>query len=156
MAGQNISDVIEAYLKQILAVEQQIEINRADIAARFDCVPSQINYVIKTRFTDQQGYYVQSKRGGGGYIRIEKLHFRDKDEYLQRLLSLIGPHITMNKAVAMLNQLVSDELMTKHEAQLVATLLSDQALQVDDQLIAATLRANLLKALLTSLRYERF
>ena len=72
MQGQNISDIIEKYLKQILADSEEIEIRRSEIADLFDVVPSQINYVIKTRFTIQNGYVVESKRGGGGYIRIEK------------------------------------------------------------------------------------
>lgn len=69
---QNITDIIEAYLKQILHDEKTIEIKRQEIAQRFDCVPSQINYVINTRFTVEKGYFVESKRGGGGYIRIKK------------------------------------------------------------------------------------
>ncbi|HBV56591.1 MAG TPA: CtsR family transcriptional regulator, partial [Weissella confusa] len=69
MAEQNMSDYIEAYLKQILQQSEQIEIRRAELAERFNVVPSQINYVIKTRFSIQQGYHVISKRGGGGFIR---------------------------------------------------------------------------------------
>ena len=72
MEEKSISDIIEEYLKQILGESSQIEIRRSEIANHFDVVPSQINYVIKTRFTIQHGYLVQSKRGGGGYIRIER------------------------------------------------------------------------------------
>ena len=67
-----LSDSIERYLKGRLskAVEGVIEIRRSEVAEQFDCVPSQINYVLETRFTPQRGYYVESRRGGGGYIRI--------------------------------------------------------------------------------------
>lgn len=72
MNHHNTSDLIEAYLKKILEDSETIEIRRAEMANLFNCVPSQINYVINTRFTIQRGYTVESKRGGGGYIRIEK------------------------------------------------------------------------------------
>ena len=76
---RNISDVIESYLKQILEMSQQdiLEIKRNEIADKFQCVPSQINYVINTRFTIERGYLVESKRGGGGYIRIMKVKSQD-------------------------------------------------------------------------------
>src|SRR3954470_11775090 len=72
---RNISDLIEQYLKQMLqdSSEGSIEIQRSDLADKFSCVPSQINYVISTRFTLEKGYYVESKRGGGGYIRIQRV-----------------------------------------------------------------------------------
>ena len=73
MKNRNMSDIIESYLKQILQQEEHVEISRSEIADQFQCVPSQINYVINTRFTPQKGYIVESKRGGGGYIRIMKL-----------------------------------------------------------------------------------
>ncbi len=156
MAGQNISDIIEAYLKEILAADRQIEINRASIAAQFNCVPSQINYVIKTRFSSQQGYLVESKRGGGGYIRIEKLRYRDQDHYLNQLLALVTAQISFEKAVSILQQLVDNKVLSTHEAQLLATMLTDDAFAVTDQVATDTLRANLLSALLNGLRYQRF
>ena len=71
---RNISDIIEEYLKQVLekSEEEIVEIKRSEIANKFQCVPSQINYVINTRFTLERGYIVESKRGGGGFIRIIK------------------------------------------------------------------------------------
>ncbi len=71
---RNISDIIEQYLKQVIDLSNNnvIEIKRNEIADRFECVPSQINYVINTRFTLERGFVVESKRGGGGYIRIIK------------------------------------------------------------------------------------
>ena len=72
---RNISDIIESYLKQVLEMSEKeiVEIKRNEIADKFQCVPSQINYVINTRFTIEKGYVVESKRGGGGYIRIIKV-----------------------------------------------------------------------------------
>ena len=82
MNHHNTSDLIEAYLKKILEDSETIEIRRAEMANLFNCVPSQINYVINTRFTIQRGYTVESKRGGGGYIRIEKVKITDNHHYL--------------------------------------------------------------------------
>ena len=72
----NMSDIIEQYIKRLFeeADEDVVEIQRAHIAQRFDCVPSQLNYVIKTRFTNEHGYEIESKRGGGGYIRITTIN----------------------------------------------------------------------------------
>ncbi len=84
MAHQNTSDLIESYIKKILENSEMIEIRRIEMADLFNCVPSQINYVINTRFTIQRGYLVESKRGGGGYIRIAKVRISDKNSYLSR------------------------------------------------------------------------
>ena len=72
---RNISDIIECYLKKVLEMSEKdiLEIKRSEVADKFQCVPSQINYVINTRFTIERGYIVESKRGGGGYIRIMKV-----------------------------------------------------------------------------------
>lgn len=155
MAGQNISDIIEAYLKQILAEQQQIEINRSEIAAQFNCVPSQINYVIKTRFNQQQGYWVESKRGGGGYIRIEKLQFNDLNHYIDQLLDFVDSRLTEDELQFFLQQLYDHDMITKREAQMVAVLAAHQTLNLDHRIAEETLRANLLIGLLNSLRYQR-
>ncbi len=75
--------------------EDVVEIQRANIAQRFDCVPSQLNYVIKTRFTNEHGYEIESKRGGGGCIRITKIESKeDATGYINHLLQLIGPYLS--------------------------------------------------------------
>ena len=68
-----ISDMIEEYIRDIIADEESVELSRSELANRFNCVPSQINYVISTRFIPELGFSVESRRGGGGYIRINKL-----------------------------------------------------------------------------------
>ncbi len=92
---RNISDIIEQYLKAVLTQSDQdlIEIKRSELAKRFDCVPSQINYVIGTRFTVEKGYIVESKRGGGGYIRIIKVKPADHAELCDQIIDLIGKGI---------------------------------------------------------------
>ena len=96
MSNRNTSDLIEDYLKKILRATDSIEIRRAEMADLFSCVPSQINYVINTRFTLQQGYQVESKRGGGGYIRIAKLRFTSSRSYLSALSHTLGEKISEN------------------------------------------------------------
>ena len=76
--ARNTSDSIEEYIKELLGQSGIAEIQRSNLADTFQVVPSQINYVIKTRFTESRGYIVESKRGGGGYIRIVKVRFSDK------------------------------------------------------------------------------
>ena len=83
MSGKNTSDNIEAYIKAILEQAGMVELKRSELADVFQVVPSQINYVIKTRFTESRGYVVESKRGGGGYIRIGKVEFSDRAKQLK-------------------------------------------------------------------------
>ena len=90
MGIKNTSDSIEEYIKTILAQAGMVELKRSELANVFQVVPSQINYVIKTRFTESRGYIVESKRGGGGYIRIGKIEFSDRHQMLSDLLTNVG------------------------------------------------------------------
>src|SRR5690625_2944551 len=103
----NISDIIEAYLKKVLhsTGKNAIEIKRSEIADQFECVPSQINYVINTRFTTEKGYIVESKRGGGGYIRIIRLEHRDEFELIDDIIHLINPKVSQQTAIDVLERL---------------------------------------------------
>ena len=94
MTSKNTSDSIEEYIKKILAQSGFAEIKRSVLADNFSVVPSQINYVIKTRFTESRGYAVESKRGGGGYIRIAKISFSDQHQMLNNLEATIGEQIS--------------------------------------------------------------
>ena len=88
-----LSDLIENFIKEMLEDDDEAIIQRNDLAGKFNCVPSQINYVIATRFTPTQGYYVESQRGGGGYIKIEKVNIT-KSNYLMHIINSIGDKIT--------------------------------------------------------------
>ena len=117
MSAQNTSDIIEAYLRKLLEEAREIEIKRADLASQFDVVPSQINYVIKTRFTPSKGFDVESKRGGGGYIKIFKYHYSAKHEFLLDLAQKLPANLTEGMA--------QDILQLLFEGNLLLLLLAD-------------------------------
>ena len=147
MQNRNISDIIEQYLKDILADSRRIEIKRSEIAQQFDCVPSQINYVIKTRFTLKNGYVVKSKRGGGGYIRIVKVDLDD-------LISAIGTEITENQAYQLISSLYEDGVFSRKEANYVLAAISRQALDLPTAEMENMIRARILVSILNQLRCE--
>ncbi|MCK2159017.1 MULTISPECIES: CtsR family transcriptional regulator [Exiguobacterium] len=148
---QNITDIIEAYLKQILHDEKKIEIKRQEIAERFDCVPSQINYVINTRFTIEKGYFVESKRGGGGYIRIQKIVILDSHDLLDEISRWVGNDLTEQAAEDYLIRLVNEQLLTRREAILIQSLLQKESLPMalEDQ---RRMRAHLMQTVLQTIK----
>lgn len=153
MDHQNMSDIIEAYLKKVLGQTDQIEIRRSEMADRFNCVPSQINYVINTRFTIQKGYLVESKRGGGGYIRIIKVKLLDEAEMLDTIIDIVGDSISENDANSVVQKLYEDKLVTKREAILMISSMSKSVLSLENRL-GKIIRAQMLRAFLNHLRYE--
>lgn len=152
---RNISDIIEQYLKSILTKsdEDLIEIKRSEIAKRFQCVPSQINYVISTRFTVEQGYVVESKRGGGGYIRIIKVRPHDQADLMKQLTDFIGESINQTNAENIINRLYEEEALTKREARLMFSVMERTLFPIAAN-YRDMIRANLLKAMLDTLKYK--
>ncbi len=147
-----MSDIIEDYLKEILEINQEIEIRRSEMATLFDCVPSQINYVINTRFTVPQGYRVESKRGGGGYIRIIKIDFLQHGNYLLHLADSVSSELTESEAFAMLKQLHTNEIINFKEKKIISVLLSNKPLlSISENNL---LRSHMMVVLLESLMYE--
>ncbi|WP_423188563.1 CtsR family transcriptional regulator [Alkalibacterium sp. f15] len=153
MDNKNMTDIIEAYLKKVLNQKEQVEIRRSEIAELFDCVPSQINYVINTRFTIQKGYIVESKRGGGGYIRIIKVQVLDESDMLNTMIEVIGNSIFERDAKSVVQKLFDDEIISKREAKLMIVAM-DKSLYTGDRVTDNRVRANLLRSMLANLRYE--
>src|SRR5690625_6154457 len=117
----SISDIIEAYLKEVLKSEgdEMIEIKRNEMANHFECVPSQINYVINTRFTLERGYLIESKRGGGGYIRIIRIEHRDDSHLIDDIISIINPVVSQQVAENVLERLRNKEIRSEeHTSEL--------------------------------------
>lgn len=154
MQNRNISDIIEKYLKSILADSKQIEIKRAEIAQQFDVVPSQINYVIKTRFNIQNGYIVESKRGGGGYIRIAKVNLANNVNIIDQLIAYIGEQIDARKGFQIIQSLYEDKVLTKKEANLILATIDSNTLSFANKDLEDTVRAKILISVLNRLRYE--
>ncbi|RIV24502.1 CtsR family transcriptional regulator [Alicyclobacillaceae bacterium I2511] len=153
--ANNISDVIERYLKRILQQSQSgmVELQRGDLAELFQCVPSQINYVISTRFSVDYGYVVESKRGGGGYIRIRKVEL-DPTTPLSRIAQSIGHTLSQREAEAIVESLLRENLLTRREYSLLKTVVHRDVLGVDLPL-RDELRARLLAQSLVALTMAR-
>ena len=152
---RNISDIIEHYLKEVLEMSEKslVEIKRSEIADKFECVPSQINYVINTRFTIEKGYVVESKRGGGGFIRIMKVQTHDHAHLIDQLLSLIQSRIPQNSAEDLILRLVEEAVINKREAKIMLSVIDRSVLYLELP-YRDELRARLFKAMLTSLKYK--
>ncbi|MCI3028872.1 CtsR family transcriptional regulator [Desemzia incerta] len=153
MENKNMSDIIESYLKKVLGQSDQVEIRRSEMADLFNCVPSQINYVINTRFTVQKGYLVESKRGGGGYIRIIKVKLLDESEMLDTIIEIVGNSISQNDAFSIVQKLYEDDFLNKREAVLIMAAMDKVVLGLDNK-TAKEVRARILKSCLNNLRYE--
>ena len=151
--NQNMSDLIESYLKNVLLSNETVEIRRSEIADQFNCVPSQINYVINTRFTIQQGYIVESKRGGGGYIRIMKVNLVDEMDVLNTLGDLIPPQLSVREANHLLQNLYENELISKREAQMMALMMEKDTFPVSVK-NGDEIRSNMMKKLIDNLKYR--
>jgi len=149
---RNISDLIEQYLKQILdnSGESAVEIQRNDLAEKFSCVPSQINYVISTRFTLEKGYVVESKRGGGGYVRIQRVELPTLKGIQLHFDQTIGEQIDQCNAEGLIYQLEEAGHMTKREANLIRVAIHRDTLVLKLP-YRDELRARLLKSMLVAL-----
>lgn len=152
---RNISDIIEEYLKTVLELsdEEIVEIKRNEIADKFQCVPSQINYVINTRFTVERGYIVESKRGGGGYIRIIRVQPNENVHIIDYLVSLIKTNISQSSAEDVIVRLVEEDIITNREAKIMLSVIDRSVLYIELP-YRDELRARMLKAMLTTLKYK--
>ena len=152
---KNISDIIENYLKEVLEMSGKslVEIKRSEVADKFECVPSQINYVINTRFTIEKGYVVESKRGGGGFIRIMKVQSHDYAHLIDQLLSLIQTRIPQSSAEDVIYRLVEEKVINGREAKIMLSVIDRSVLYLDLP-YRDELRARILKAMLTTLKYK--
>ncbi|MCI1859243.1 MAG: CtsR family transcriptional regulator [Sporolactobacillus sp.] len=151
---RNISDIIEKYIKDVLDSSDIIKLKRSELAEKFQCVPSQINYVLKTRFSIERGYIVESKRGGGGYIQVIKVQPVTEADLIDEMINLIGYRLTENMAESIIIHLLEQEVINKREARLMLSAV-DHGVSAFDIPIRDRIRANILKAMLQSLTYTR-
>ncbi len=147
-----LSDTIEDFIKMLLAQDEpEVELKRNELAEYFGCAPSQINYVLATRFTPDHGYVIESRRGGGGYIRIVRVVQQPGQQLMYLIHERIGDSITEGEATHIITHLVEQKMLTPSEGELARAAVSAQALAVPlPESMKDTLRAKSLKTMLTS------
>ena len=147
-----ISEKIAKMIEQMLEEQNGIaEIQRNDFANRLGCVPSQINYVISSRFSKQHGYIVESRRGGGGYIKITRVRM-EGSEYLMHLFASVGNSLDIPSLRAYLISLLENGIISERHLKIFSSMLSDSALAAEsDKNVRDMLRADIFKTLLLNL-----
>lgn len=146
----SLSDVIEEYINDIMASadKDSIDIQRNILAQRFKCAPSQINYVLTTRFNNDRGYVVESRRGGGGYVRIYKMNV-DGNNHIEKIIKdSIGDSLTKTRAESIISSLIDNNIINEREKHIMTRALSDRSLKKIFHGDRNTIRADLLKEML--------
>lgn len=144
-----LSDSIEQFIKELMSEDAHIELRRNELAQHFGCAPSQINYVLATRFSVDHGYIIESRRGGGGYVRIVRMQNRGEKNFLETLLERVGNSIDEDTANAIISNLYERKMVTRNEALLLKSGVSRNALALPinakDVLRAAVFRNMLIQ-----------
>lgn len=154
----SLADEIERYLVYLLKRSQEgmVELRRADLAGRFECVPSQINYVLETRFSPERGYLVESRRGGGGFIRIIRVRYESPNHLLREILGAIGDQLDEQRALHCIQLLRERRVVSEREAEMMAAAVSRETLRLNlparDRTRAGLLRAMVLSACKSQLK----
>ena len=143
-----VSDVIAGFIDEMLSeAGGTAELRRAELASRFNCVPSQINYVISTRFSPEHGYIVESRRGGGGYIRIKRVAVEAK-LLIMHTINAIGETVDANTGAALIANLRQSKAINDEKAGLILAAISTRALKPARPMERDELRASILKQML--------
>ena len=147
-----LSDVIEAIIKQMIEENHGCAIiSRSLLAERVNCVPSQITYVLSTRFTNGQGYLVESKRGGGGQIRIAQIQRAGETDYLMHTINSLGEDLSQHQAEVYLQNFLDYGIIDEKEERVFRAALSDKALYRVEPDKKALVRMDIFKNMLISL-----
>ncbi|NBI08020.1 CtsR family transcriptional regulator [Senegalia massiliensis] len=150
-----ISDIIEKFIVSMMTDTEKdiLEIQRNELAEHFKCAPSQINYVLATRFTPEKGYYIESKRGGGGYIKIIRVNIKEEKDIRKLLINSIGNSITTQKSYNIIDNLNEKEFITNRESLIMKNAISNSSLSLVGE-YKNELRAKIFKYMLISLLSE--
>ena len=146
----NLSDLIEQYIMEAIADSEQVELKRSEIAQEFNCVPSQINYVISTRFIPELGFYVESKRGGNGYIKISRINL-SKSDYVKDLIYNIGGKMSQSVMEVYLRELLRYNVIDDKNSSIISAALSEKSLNQVEKLKRDQVRADMFKNILVKL-----
>ena len=141
-----ITDLIAAFLQESLnhAENGVLEVQRSDLAQKFNCVPSQINYVMSTRFSPERGYIVESRRGGNGYIRITRVHV-NRQTLMMHVINSIGAEVDLPSARAMLENLFHAGALDERTARTLLAAVGDKSLGAAPKNLRDRIRADILK-----------
>lgn len=143
-----ISDSIETFIRELLEAQSSVELKRNELASYFNCVPSQINYVIQTRFTTERGYLVESRRGGGGYVKITRVQL-ENNNLIEHILNNMGRSVDIMTIEAILNTLYVNNNIGSGEAKIIMTACSNNSLSaIPDGPLKNIVRADIFKNLL--------
>lgn len=142
-----VSDIIERFLLETLGDELSVNFNRNELATYFSVAPSQINYVLSTRFTPERGYIIESRRGGGGSVKLIRVSEDADDVIVKYIEETLSEGIEYGKACQILDRLTTDGIYTANEAALIKAALADKAL-VAPTVAKARLRGSILKNIL--------
>lgn len=150
----NISDMIAEFIDNIIGDDNEVKLSRVELANYFAVAPSQINYVLSTRFTVDKGYIIESKRGGGGCITLVRIS-PDRTSLLSAILDEIDktPNLSYNKTQHILMRLNKEGIITDREQELMNVALSDKVLSLPVKM-ADSLRRNMFKEMLAHLLKE--
>jgi transcriptional regulator CtsR len=145
-----ISDLVAARIMELLQEQNGMaEIRRNELAETLGCVPSQINYVLTSRFTPEHGYIVESRRGGGGYIRITRVRV-DRGSAVMHLVNSIGSRMDYPTARAIIGNLEEQSIISAQTAGVMDAAMRDRPYTDVSPAVRDYLRANLLKHMLMS------
>lgn len=145
-----LSEVIEQYIKELIAESDDfVEFGRNELAEYFNCVPSQINYVISTRFSPERGYYVESRRGGGGNIKIKRIDMT-RNNYIMHIINSIDRSLTQQEAGIIINNLVDLNILNNETEKLLKVATNDKVLNLPVEL-KDDVRTRILKNMLINL-----
>ena len=145
-----LSDTIEQFIKDLLKEEStEVELKRNELAEYFGCAPSQINYVLATRFSPDHGYLTESRRGGGGYIRIVRVVQAGSQRLMYLVNDRIGDSLGEEECMRLISQLKEQGTVTQDEAALMASAVSSRALSVPvPDALKNAMRAKMMKSML--------
>ena len=148
-----LSDSIESFIKTMLNEEStEVELKRNELAEYFGCAPSQINYVLATRFSPDHGYLTESRRGGGGYIRIVRVVESGSQRLMYLINERIGDSLSEEECMRMISQLKEQRIVTADEASLMASSVNARAMGVPvTEALKNALRARIMKSMLMTI-----
>lgn len=153
----SLSKQIEEYIKALLEQESAgvVEIQRNFLSEYFHCVPSQINYVLSTRFTPIQGYLVETRRGGGGFVRIVSLQLDEDDDIQDALTEAVGTRLTQSESEGLTDYLYQQGILSQREMLLFNSMLKDRVLTGLEKGQRDTVRASMVQHMLAMLNMMR-